>query len=340
MEFRVIGESDIKASVVGFGAWAIGGWMWGGTDRKAAIRAIQAGIDEGINLIDTAPIYGFGASEEIVGEAIKPYREKIVLATKCGLVWHVQKGDHFFDSDDSSPTNVNPTRRVFRYLGSESIRYEIEQSLRRLQTDYVDLYQTHWQESTTPIAETMEELLKLKKEGKIRAIGVSNVTIPQLEQYRNAGQVDSDQEKYNMLDRGHEKDLLPFCAEKNIAFLAYSPLAQGLLTGRIGPDRVFRPGDQRRNNPRFSRDSITRIDRLLKQFEKIASDHDATISQIVLAWTLSQRGCTHVLAGARTPEQVKENAGAGTIRLSGDEVRTISSALARYEAESSSPQRN
>ena len=332
MQTRELGKSGIKASVVGFGAWAIGGWMWGGADRMAAVRAIQAAIDHGTTLIDTAPIYGFGTSEEIVGEAIRGRRNRVILATKCGLVWHVTKGDHFFDSDDASPTKINPTRNVFRYLGPESIRYEIEQSLRRLKTEYIDLYQTHWQESATPIPETMEELLALKKEGKIRAIGVSNVTVAQLDTYRSAGPVDSDQEKYSMLDRGHEADLLPYCAKHGLAFLAYSPLAQGLLTGKLGPDRVFRPGDQRHNNPRFSGENLRRITGFLKELEPIASDHGATISQIVLAWTLSQPGCSHVLAGARTPEQAIENAGAGELVLAGDELKAISAALGRYES--------
>lgn len=337
MQMRSLGQSAIKASVVGFGAWAIGGWMWGGSDRKDAVRAIQAAVDAGINLIDTAPIYGFGVSEEIVGEAIRKRRDKVILATKCGLVWHIQKGDFFFDSDDASPTKVNPTRKVFRYLGRDAIRYEIEQTMRRLRTDYIDLYQTHWQESTTPIAETMEELLKLKKEGKIRAIGVSNATVEQLEVYRSVGPVDSDQEKYSMLDRGHEKDLLPYCATNGLAFVAYSPLAQGLLTGRMAPDRSFKPGDQRLNNPRFSVENRKRVAAFLSKIEPIAKERHLTLSQLVLAWTLCQTGCSHVLAGARTKEQALENAGAGNVRLSEEEVSAITAALTQYEKESTRP---
>jgi len=223
MEYRNIGLSGIKASVVGLGSWAIGGWSWGGTNELEAIKAIHASLDAGITLIDTAPAYGLGLSEEIVGKAIAGRREKVLLATKCGLVWHTQKGEYFFNEKG---------KPVYRYLGKESIRYEIEQSLNLLKTDYIDLYQTHWQDSTTPITETMETLLDLKREGKIRAVGVSNINLKQLKEYRLIGIIDSAQEKYNMLDRELEETILPYCREQNISILSYSSLATGLLTGK------------------------------------------------------------------------------------------------------------
>mgnify|MGYP005812061173 CR=1 FL=1 len=177
---RPIGSSGIKASVVGLGTWAIGGWMWGGTEEKQSVEAIQHSIDEGISLIDTAPAYGQGLSETIVGKAIEGRRDKVVLATKCGLVWHTQKGNHFFDYDG---------KPVHRYLGKESIIHELEQSLTRLKTDYIDLYITHWQDPTTPVQETMEALETLKSQGKIRAIGASNVSADNLKAYLAAGQL-------------------------------------------------------------------------------------------------------------------------------------------------------
>src|SRR5882724_5273624 len=192
MLYRPLGQSGIQASVIGLGTWAIGGWMWGGTDEAKAIRAIQVSLDAGITLIDTAPAYGLGLSETIVGKAVAGRRDKVVIATKCGLVWHVKRGDPFLDEKGKA---------IHRYLGSESIRYEVEQSLKRLNTDYIDLYQTHWQDVTTPIEETMKTLLDLKKQGKIRAIGVSNCAVEQLEAYRKIGPLDSAQEKYSMLDR-------------------------------------------------------------------------------------------------------------------------------------------
>lgn len=314
---RVIGKSGIPASLVGLGTWAIGGWKWGGTDEKQSIAAIQASIDEGISLIDTAPAYGQGLSEEIVGKAITGRRDKVVLATKCGLVWHVQKGNHFFDYEG---------RPVHRYLGRDSIVYEVEQSLKRLGTDYIDHYITHWQDPTTPIAETMAALEDLKAQGKIRSIGASNVSPDNLRDYVAAGQLDAVQEKYSMLDRGIETALLPICAEHGVSTLSYSSLALGLLSGRMGPDRVFTGDDQRKDNPRFSLANREKVARLVGAIAPIADAHGATPAQIVIAWTVEQPGITFALCGARNPEQATENARAGRIRLSQDEIKTISEA--------------
>lgn len=321
MRYRSLGQSEIQASVVAFGAWAIGGWPWGGTDESNAIAAIHKALDLGMNLIDTAPAYGLGLSEEIVGRALQGRRDKAVIATKCGLVWHTNKGNYYFTEYD---------KPVHRYLGPESIRYEVEQSLKRLRTDYIDLLQTHWQDPTTPIEDTMGELLRLKDEGKIRAIGVSNVTIEQLEAYRKVGPVDSDQELYSMLDRRIEADLLPYCREHNIAVLAYSPLAQGLLTGKVGPEREFPEGDMRRNNPRFSVENRRQIAAMLDEFRYIADDRGITLTQLVIAWTVAQSGITHALVGARNPEQVEENAGAGDVELTFEELSVINKAISSY----------
>jgi methylglyoxal reductase len=314
---RDIGSSGIPASAVGLGTWAIGGWMWGGTDEKQSIAAIQASIDEGISLIDTAPAYGQGLSEEIVGKAIKGRRDRVVLATKCGLVRHTSKGNHFFDYEG---------RPVHRYLGQESIVYEVEQSLRRLGTDYIDHYITHWQDPTTPIVETMEALESLKAEGKIRSIGASNVSPRDLADYVAAGQLDAVQEEYSMVKRDIEATLLPICVRHGVSTLSYSSLALGLLSGKIGADRVFKGDDQRKDNRRFSVANRAKVARLMREIAPIAEAHGASNAQIVIAWTIQQPGITFALCGARNPDQARENAKAARIRLSQEEIKTISEA--------------
>ncbi|POF30914.1 aldo/keto reductase [Roseibium marinum] len=321
---RKIGRSGIEASAIGLGTWAIGGWMWGGTDESRSIAAIQASIDEGISLIDTAPAYGQGLAEEIVGKAIKGRREKVVLATKCGLVWHTGKGNHFFDYDG---------KPVHRYLGKESIIHEVEQSLKRLGTDHIDHYITHWQDPTTPIAETVEALETLKSAGKIRSIGASNTSPEELKAYVATGQLDAIQEEYSMVKRDIEETLIPICLENGVSVLSYSSLALGLLTGKIGPDREFEGDDQRKNNPRFSIANRRKVALLMEAIAPIADAHEATNAQVVIAWTLQQPGITFSLCGARTGAQAVENARAGRIRLSDEEIGAISKAAAIHLTE-------
>ncbi|MEO5760034.1 MAG: aldo/keto reductase [Mesorhizobium sp.] len=318
---RPIGNSGVTASAVGLGTWAIGGWMWGGTDEQASIRAIEASIDAGVSLIDTAPAYGLGRSEEIVGKAIKGKRDKVVIATKCGLNWHSGKGNHFFDQD---------SKPVHRYLGADGIAYELEQSLRRLGTDHIDLYITHWQDPTTPIAETMATLEKLKAAGKIRAIGASNVSAEDLEHYVAGGQLDAIQERYSMIDREIEDSLLPITRRNDIATLSYSSLALGLLTGAIDPAREFSGDDQRKDNPRFSEANRQRVARLKQAIAPIASQHQASMARIVIAWTLAQPGITFALCGARTAEQALDNARAGEIGLDAAELAAIDAAISAH----------
>ena len=316
---REIGRSGVKASAVGLGTWAIGGWMWGGTDERESIAAIQASLDAGVTLIDTAPAYGLGRSEEIVGKALAGRRDKAIIATKCGLVWHTDKGRHFFDQDG---------KPVHRYLGRDAIRHEVEQSLKRLGTDYIDLYITHWQDPTTPIEETMAALEELRQAGKIRAIGASNVGRGELEQYIAIGGLDAIQERFSMIDREIEADLLPLTRRNGVATLSYSSLALGLLSGGIGPERIFSGDDQRRDNPRFSVGNREKVAAFAKTIRPIAEKHGATIAQIVIAWTLEQEGVTFALCGARNPGQALDNARAGTIRLDGDDLSTIDAAIA------------
>ncbi len=315
---REIGKSGVLASAVGLGTWAIGGWMWGGTDEKESIAAIQASLDAGVTLIDTAPAYGLGRSEEIVGKALSGRRDRAVIATKCGLVWHTQKGEHFFDQDG---------KPVHRYLGRDAILHEVESSLTRLGTDYIDLYITHWQDPTTPLEETLRALEELRASGKIRAIGASNVSRADLETYVAIGGLDAIQERFSMIDREIETDLVPLARANRIATLSYSSLALGLLSGTIGPDRIFAGDDQRKDNSRFSVSNREKAAAFAATIRPIAEKHGASIAQTVIAWTLAQPGVTFALCGARNANQALDNARAGTIRLDKDDLSVVDAAI-------------
>lgn len=320
---RKMGSSDVRASAIGLGTWAMGGWMWGGSDDAGSVAAIRASIDNGVTLIDTAPAYGVGKAEELVGQAVEGRRGEVVIATKCGLNWHHGKGNHFFDELG---------KQVHRYLGRDGILHEIDQSLRRLRTDYIDLYITHWQDPTIPVEETMSTLLDLKKQGKIRAIGVSNVTPEDLQAYLAVGPVDAIQERYSMLDREIETTLLPICEANSVSTLSYSSLALGLLSGKVGPDRVFTGDDQRKDNPRFSRANRERVAAFAAEVAPLAKAKGSSIAQLVIAWTISRPGITYALCGARDAAQAGENAKSGTIALTSAEVQQIDSAAASHLA--------
>lgn len=311
----------LAASAVGLGTWAIGGWMWGGTDDAAAEDAIRAGLDAGITLFDTAPAYGLGHAEEVLGRAIRGRRDQVVLVTKCGLVWHTQRGPYFFDQGGLP---------VHRDLSPAAIRHEVEQSLRRLNTDRIDLYITHWQDATTPVAETVGALQALRAEGKILAFGASNTSPDDLQAYQAAGGIAAVQEEYSMLARRIADTHLPVCRKAGIAVMGYSVLALGLLSGRITADRVFAGDDQRRNDPRFAAETRAKVDRLMQVIRPVAEAHGASPAQVVIAWTLAQPGLTHALCGARNPDQARENAGAGRLRLSETETAAITEAVTRH----------
>ena len=322
MQYRKIGTTDIDASVIAFGAWAIGGWKWGGTDATAAIEAIDVAIGEGINFIDTAAVYGFGLSEELVGKAIQAHpRDKLVLATKCGLRWDIESHHLHVESDG---------KRVFRTLSAESIEWELNESLKRLNTDYIDLYQTHWPDLLTPPEEVMQALIKLKQAGKIRSIGFCNASIDHLEAAVATGHLDVDQERYNLLDRERDADNLPLCAEKKVSFLAYSPIAQGLLTDKLNTPRTYGEGDLRIGNPRFSEENRERIANVLVPVKALAAERGESVEHIVLAWTLQQPGMGHVLVGARNAEQAMHNAKAGDVVLNDEELKVISDAASQW----------
>ena len=320
MIYKELGSSGIKVSAVGFGAWAIGGWMWGGTDDEKSLAAIGAALDHGVNLIDTAPAYGYGHSEELIGRAIAGRRDQVVLATKCGLIWDREEGSFFFHSDEHGVTRHPATKKFYRCLRPDSLREELDRSLARLKTDYVDLYQTHWQDPGTPLEDAAAELLRLKEQGKIRAFGVCNTTVEEMQAY---GPIASDQEKYSLLDRKIEGGSVAYCLRQGIGILAYSPLANGLLTGKIRPDRKYGPGDLRRGNMRFSATGVERVNAMLRELEPLAARRGVSVAQLVIAWTFAQPGIACALCGARDAAQAIENARAGALALLPDEIDLI-----------------
>ena len=245
MEYRTLGDSNLKLSAITFGAWAAGGWMWGKTDRNDAIEAIRASYEEGVTSIDTAPIYGQGDSESIVGEAIRDLpRDKVQVLTKYGMRWDLAKGNFGFKSKNNQGEDID----IYKYAGKESIIKECEDSLKRLGTDYIDLYQIHWPDITTPIQETMEAVAQLIQQGKVRHAGVCNYTAAQMAEAAQTIKLVSNQVPFSMVNRGIEEETVPYCIENNKAILAYSPLERGLLTGKMKPGYVFAEGDHRTTN--------------------------------------------------------------------------------------------
>ena len=330
MQIRPLGKSGIEASAVAMGCWAIGGWRWGGCDDDASVRTIHAAIDAGINLLDTAPIYGFGHSETIVGKAIAGRRDEVIVATKCGMVWDQEAGDFFFQSDGAGNVNQGHGHKIYKYLNPKSVKAEVEASLQRLGTDHIDLLQTHWQDSTTPIAETMGALMELKDEGKVGAIGACNATVSQLAEYVDSGLLSVNQERYSMVDRKLDAEQLPWCHGHDIAVLAYSPMAHGLLTGKVVPGRTYGDGDLRSQGNRFSDDNVNRALTMLEVIRPVGDKHSITLAQLAVAWAIAQPGLTHALVGARGPEQVAENAKAGSVNLDSEDLNLIGSALAEH----------
>jgi methylglyoxal reductase len=326
MKHLPLGDSGLSSSVIGFGAWAIGGGTtWGGSsDDAQSIETIRAALDAGINLLDTAPAYGWGHSERLIARAIAGRRDEVLLATKCGLWWDDARGSYFTDFNGKS---------LYRSLRPDTIAIEVERSLHDLATDRIDLYQVHWpavEPEKTPIADTMAALLKLRDEGKIRAIGVCNLSPDELVEYLSCGVVASHQFRYSMLSRGPEKDMLPLCRWRSIATLAYMSLEQGLLTGKIGMDHVFKEGELRTSAdwfPWLLPQNRRRILDLLEGWKPLCNTHHCTLAQLVLAWTLAQPGVTHVLAGARKPHHIRETAAAADLELPAADLARITADL-------------
>ena len=325
------GEDDLTVSGIAFGAWAIGGWYWGGTDDEVAVCALRTALDVGMTTIDTAPVYGFGHSEEVVGRAIAGRREEAQLLTKVGLRGDAGAGPVSFETagPDGRPVQVRRNARP------ESVRVEVERSLRRLGVERIDLVQVHWPDPETPIPETMGALAELRTEGKLGAIGVSNYSAAEMAQAAQAlGDVPlmSNQVKYSLVAREIEGETLPWAREHGVGVLAYSPLDQGLLTGCVDEERVFPADDGRNKRPTFRPENRAAINAALRRaVGPVAEAHGATLAQTVLAWTLAQAGISSVLAGARTPEQVLENAGAGELNLAPEELGSIDEAFSSLE---------
>jgi aryl-alcohol dehydrogenase-like predicted oxidoreductase len=286
MEQKLIEGTGLVSSRIALGTWAIGGWMWGGTDEAESIATIRTAFEHGINIVDTAPVYGFGRSEEIVGKAIGEarLRSDVLIATKAGLQW------------DGGKVSRNASRaRILR---------EVEDSLRRLRTDYIDIYQVHWPDPLITIEETADAMHKLLAQGKIRAIGVSNFSVVQMERFRRVAPLHVLQPPYNLFERGIETELLPYCRENGIAMLGYGALCRGLLSGRMQPDTVFDGDDLRRTDPKFQEPrferylaAVTKLDRLAQRFGK-------RVLHLAVRWMLDQ-GITTALWGARHPGQLR-----------------------------------
>jgi aryl-alcohol dehydrogenase-like predicted oxidoreductase len=304
MDYRRLGTSNLQVSAVCIGCWVMGGEFWGGAEDADSIAAVQRALDVGMTFIDTAPVYGLGRSEEVVGKAIEGRRDQAAIATKVGLVW-----------DENG--------KVSNCLKRDSIFREVEDSLKRLNTDVIDLLQAHWPDPNTPIQESHGAMVELYAQGKIRAIGVSNYNVAQMKECLMIGPLHSLQPPYSMLNRKIESDILPFCLSNNIAVLAYSPLQQGLLTGKITEGYVYREGDQRLNNPWFRGEKLAAVQAFLDKLRPYAQRHGVSLSQLVINWTVHQPGVTVAIVGARTPSQVDENAGGAGWRLSDQELEEI-----------------
>jgi aryl-alcohol dehydrogenase-like predicted oxidoreductase len=320
MTYKNLGKSSVKVTPIAFGAWAIGGWMWGGAEEKTALRAIRASYDLGMTTIDTAPVYGFGKSEELIAKALDGVpRDKYQILTKFGMNWETPQGEYFFDTTD----NNNKPVKMYKYAGRQQVFKEFEASLKRLKTDYVDLLQIHWPDATTPIHETMEAMKQLVKEGKVRAAGVCNYNVEQVNEALKTLDIVSNQVPYSMINRGIEEDVVPQAVEKRMSIIPYSPLQRGLLTGKIKRDHKFSEGDTREGNKFYSPENIDRTNALLERIKPVAAAYNASVGQLVLNWTTRQPAMDCVLAGARDEHQVKDNIKALDFTLSDSDLQFI-----------------
>lgn len=286
LETFTIPGTDLEATRVALGTWAIGGFMWGGTDDAESVRTIHGAIDRGINLIDTAPVYGFGRSEEIVGKALAEIgRDKALIATKAGLDWH-----------DHDP---------FRNASAARIRTEVEDSLRRLRTDVIDLYQVHWPDPRTPIEETARVMADLHQAGKIRAVGVSNFSVEQMRAFQAVAPLHAAQPPCNLFEREAEADVLPYCRENGLATLAYGALCRGLLSGRMKADTSFTGDDLRRTDPKFRAPRYRQYLRATERLDAFAREtYGKSVLHLAVRWVLDRQPLSIALWGARHPGQL------------------------------------
>ncbi len=285
MEHIEIEGLEQPASRVALGTWAIGGWMWGGSDEKDGIRTIHAALDTGVTVIDTAPVYGFGRAEEIVGKALEGGRRaNAIIATKVGLEWR--------DGE------------VFRNSSPKRLRAELEDLLRRLQTDVIDLYQVHWPDESVAIEETAATLAGFQREGKVRAIGVSNFTPAQMDRFRSAAPLSSVQPPYNLFEREIETNILPYAKAHRLAVLAYGALCRGLLTGKITDKTAFEGDDLRKSDPKFRPPRLQHYLSAVRKLDEFAKErYGKTVLALAVRWVLDT-GDTIALWGARKPQQL------------------------------------
>lgn len=314
MHTRQLGKTDIHITPIGLGAWAIGGggyqYGWGAQDDQQSIIAIKRALDLGVNWIDTAPVYGLGHSEEIVGKAIKG-REKPYVFTKCSQIWNAQK-------------------RVSHSLKSASLQSEVEASLKRLGVDAIDLYQIHWPDPEPEIEEGWSTLAKLKKEGKVRHIGVSNFNVEQLRRIERIAPVETLQPPYSLTHRDVEQELLPYCQQHDIGMIVYSPMASGLLSGTMTAERIQRlpEDDWRKHDPEFQEPRLSRNLRLAQLLSEIGFPHNLPAGVVAIAWTLRHPTVTGAIVGFRNASQVEELIPAAEFRLSELELQMIEEFLA------------
>ena len=307
MHYRTLGASQLKVSTVCMGTWAIGGDFWGEVDDQRSIRAIQAGLDAGVNFIDTAPAYGAGHSEEVVGRAIAGRRDRVVVATKIG---------------------VTRTKTQFiRDLSPKTMRQEIDDSLRRLGVVVIDLYQLHWPDVNTPLAESLEVRREAKQAGKFRYLGVANFEIDRMEEIRQLGEIVSLQPHYSLLKRDIEGEVVRYCMENSIGIINYGTLGGGILTGTFTEIPELDEGDNRdRFYPWFKEPLWSKAQGVVDALRAIAAEREIPVAHVAIAWTLQQPGITSALVGARTPEQAEANAGASDVELSPEEIERIDEA--------------
>ncbi len=304
MKLRNLGNSGLQVSAVGLGTWAMGNDFFGQVDDRQSIETIQTAIDNGVTLLDTAPAYGSGHSEEVVGRAIAGRRDQVIVATKVGTF---RRGDRFV-----------------RDLKPASIRKQLEDSLRRLNLDVIDLYQIHWPDPDTPLEESLGELARLKEEGKYRHLGVSNFSVEQMETVRQHMELASLQPHFSLLERRIESEILPFCRNQGIGVLGYGTLAGGLLTGKFREIPTFSEGDTRYQFYDFFREPIwTRVQKLLDVLRRIAEERGVPVSHVATAWAFQQEGVSCVLVGAKNRDQAISNAAAGNLELDANELSQI-----------------
>lgn len=318
MEKRKLGNSDLYITTVGLGTWAIGGgenpYGWGSQDDSDSIKTIHRAIELGINWIDTAKGYGHGHSEEIVGQAVADRRDKVVVATKCGILWKEDGSD------------------IYGHLKADSIKAECESSLRRLRSDYIDLLQIHWPMPDEDIEEGWGAIADLVREGKVRYGGVSNFNVAQLKRIQPIHPVVSLQPPYSMIKRDVEAEILPYCAEQNIGVVVYSPMQAGLLTGRFTRERAANlPADDwRKNDPEFNEPRLGRNLALVENLNKIAARKSQSVGNLAIAWTLHHPAVTAAIVGARRPRQIEETVHAGELKLTDQDLAEIKALLEEH----------